>query len=70
MAFRAGFKKIGRAYLLAQQHPLFVSREDFAAWAKGKRQLRMGVFYQKMRPPTNRLLDGSKWHTQRRQLEL
>ena len=45
----------------------FCSREDFSAWAEGKRQLRMENFYRMMRKHTGYLMDadtpvGGQWN--------
>ena len=45
----------------------FCSREEFAAWAKGHRQLRMEFFYREMRKKTSFLMErdepeGGKWN--------
>ncbi len=36
------------------------SREEFAAWAKGRKQLRMEYFYREMRRKTGLLMDGGE----------
>ena len=38
----------------------FCSREEFASWAKGKKQLRMEFFYRELRRKTGYLMDGKQ----------
>ena len=38
----------------------FASREDFARWAKGRKQLRMEYFYRELRRKTGLLMEGDQ----------
>jgi deoxyribodipyrimidine photolyase-related protein len=53
---------------IRQDHRFIATIEDFASWAKGKKQLRMEFFYREMRKKLNSLMtldgqpEGGKWN--------
>ena len=60
-------KTLGCAVTCLEDSRFFCSREEFAAWAAGKKQLRMEFFYRQMRRKTGYLMDGDgprggKWN--------
>lgn len=57
----AGWAKILQVPVEIRQDDRFLcSRGDFAAWAKGRKELRMEYFYREMRKRTGVLMDGDR----------
>lgn len=53
-------KDLGRPVEVLPDTRFIASREEFADWAKGRKQLRMEYFYREMRRKTGLLMDGDQ----------
>ena len=66
-AMQSWSDKFGRAVEILPDRRFVVSHQEFAAWAAGRKQLRMEYFYREIRKKTGLLMDdtkpvGGKWN--------